>query len=51
LWRAKFDLRLNRKQTFHDGSWLAYAGDRAVEVLVSVVAADTHVFHYTFPAD
>jgi GntR family transcriptional regulator len=30
---------------------VAYAGDRPVEVLVSVVAADKHVFHYVFPAD
>jgi GntR family transcriptional regulator len=30
---------------------VAYIGDRAVEVLVSVVAADKHVFHYAFPAD
>jgi GntR family transcriptional regulator len=30
---------------------VAYAGDRAVEVLISVVAADKHVFHYTFSAD
>jgi transposase len=28
---------------------VAYAGDRAVEVLVSVVAADKHVFHYAVP--
>ena len=29
----------------------AYAGDRAVEVLVSVAAADKHIFHYAFPAE
>ena len=30
---------------------IAHAGDRAVEVLVSVIAADKHVFHYAVPAD
>jgi GntR family transcriptional regulator len=29
----------------------AYSDDRAVEVLVSVVAADKHIFHYEFRAD
>ncbi|MGH8932283.1 MAG: GntR family transcriptional regulator [Egibacteraceae bacterium] len=29
----------------------AYAGDRAVEILVSVAAGDKHVFHYAFPAE
>jgi hypothetical protein len=28
----------------------AYSDDRAVEVLISVAAADKHVFHYDFPA-
>ena len=30
---------------------IAHADDRPVEVLVSVVAADKHVFHYAVPAD
>ena len=45
------DLDLSPRTPVLDLIRTAFSDDRPVEVLVSVVAADKHLFHYIIPAD